>query len=306
MIKYIRHMVVFARVVETGSVSAAADKLGISKSVVSQQLKALERALGASLLNRSTRSQVLTDVGRAFYTQCRQIDEMASSAWGIARERQQLAMGAIHISAPSALIEPFVAPALGELVKQNEGIVPTLLSNDNRVNLIEDNIDLAIRVGEMPSSTYKQRKLGSFRDVLCASAGYLKKRAITPSWLYRQRGGNVDVNYVANNWQGVHIKHRLTHKKSRKAIRLGFTANRFCNSLPAVVEMVRAGCGFAFIPDFVFNRYKQSAGLVEVMPDYLCDSAVIYAVHAYSGGPPTLVTLAIEAIKKRIIENMGC
>jgi LysR family transcriptional regulator, transcriptional activator for aaeXAB operon len=305
MIKHIRHMVVFSHVVECGSVSAAATKLNVAKSVVSQQLKVLEGELGVALLNRSTRSNALTAAGKAFYAQCRQISDIANSAWTNARESQRLALGSICISAPNALIEPIIAPALGELVEQNEGIYPTLLSDDSRVHLLEDKVDLAIRVGRMTSSEYKQRKLGSFRDVLCASPGYLAKHGVTPAWLHDQQHRKVAVHYVANRWQGTHIQHRLTHKKSKKVIQLAFDANRLCNSLPAVVEMTRAGCGFAFIPDFVFNRYKQSQALVEVMPDYNCDSAAVYAVHAFNGGPPTIVNLVIEAIKNKIAAGMA-
>lgn len=304
MNKYVRHMLVFSHVVEAGSVSAAAARLKLSKSVISQQLKALEQELGVSLLNRNTRSQVLTSAGQDFYEQCQKINGIITDAWGSARESQKLALGTIRVSAPNALIEPFVAPALGRLVEHNDGITPTLLSDDNRAHLIRDEIDLAIRVGKMQSSEFKQRKLGSFRDVLCASPGYLDKHDITPKWLLEHQGKRVDVNYVANSWQGSHIKHKLTQVESGKSIKLIFNPNRLCNSLPAVVQMCRAGCGFAYIPDFVFNRYQDTQELVSVLPGYVCDSASIYAVHAYSGTPPTLVRLAIDAIRDTITEVM--
>lgn len=302
MIKYLRHMVVFAHVVEGQGISAAAEKLNVSKSVVSQQINALEQELGVSLMNRNTRSQVLTDAGEAFYEHCRKISQVATSAWETARESQQLAKGSIRISAPNALVEPIVAPAISRLVGQHEDIIPTLLCNDNRVHLIEENIDLAIRVGGMPSSDYKQRKLGSFSDLLCASPGYLEQRGITQQWLSKQGRSAIAVNYVANSWQGNHIKHRLTHRKSGKSLLLNFRANRMCNSLPAVIEMARAGCGLAFIPDFIFNRYERTKQLTAVMPDYRCESATIYAVHAYGSNVPTLVRLAIETIGKQVAE----
>jgi DNA-binding transcriptional LysR family regulator len=189
-------------------------------------------------------------------------------------------------------------------VEKNEGINPTLLGIDCRVNLIKEEIDLAIRIGEMPSSDYKQRKLGSFRDVLCASPGYLEKHGITQAKLLKQQSKAIDVNYIANSWQGAHIKHALSHKKNGKLAKLVFAANRMSNSLPAVISMTKAGCGLAFLPDFIFNRYKCSNELTEVMPDYLCELASVYAVHAYASTPPTLVRLVIEAIKNMMSESM--
>ncbi|MAS23921.1 MULTISPECIES: LysR family transcriptional regulator [unclassified Thalassolituus] len=299
-IHYLRHMVVFSHIVEGGSVSRAAEILGISKSVVSEQLKALEKELGVTLLNRNTRSQAVTAAGQAFYQHCKSLNLIVSQAWGEVRSSQGQAKGSIRISAPNALIEPIVAPALGRLVEQHEGITPTLLGSDVQVNLIRDEINLAIRVGRMPDSDYKQRKIGEFRDVLCASPEFFARNGISQNSLREQSGKKLKMNYVANSWQGTHITHRLSEKGSGRQVELSFGANRMCNSLPAVVEMVRAGCGFAYIPDFVFRKYQQTGELTEAMPDFLCEAAPVYAVHAYSGDMPILVRMAIEAISSRL------
>ncbi|MFA6051417.1 MAG: LysR family transcriptional regulator [Methylobacter sp.] len=302
MIKYMRHMVIFSHIVETGGISAAATELKLSKSVISQQLKSLEHELGVSLLNRSTRQQVLTPAGQSFYQQCKQVNEIALQAWDNAREAQQLALGSIRISAPNALMEPIVAPAIGGLVERHEGITPTLISDDCRVDLIKDKIDLAIRVGGMPSSDYKQRKLGSFKDVLCASPGYIEKHNITSQLL---SGGNAkypEFNYVSNSWQGAHIQHTFSHKITKEPLKLSFTANRLCNSLPAVIAMAKAGSGLALIPDFVLNKHRQN--LIAVLPDFESEAVPIYAVYAFANTPPTLVRLSIEAIKQEIEKSM--
>jgi len=299
MIKYMRHMVIFSHIVEMGGISAAAIQLKLSKSVISQQLKSLENELGVSLLNRSTRQQVLTPAGQLFYKQCKQVNEIALQAWENAREVQKLALGSIRISAPNALMEPIVAPAISELVERHEGITPTLISEDRRVNLIDDKIDLAIRVGEMPSCDYKQRKLGYFKDVLCAAPDYVEKHNITSQLL---SGSYPKLNYVSNSWQGVRIQHTLLHKITKEPIKLSFTANRICNSLPVVITMAKAGSGLALIPDFVFKKHRPS--LIEVLPDFECKAVPIFAVHAFANTPPTVVRLAIEAVKLEIEKYM--
>lgn len=303
MIKHIRHMVIFSHIVETGGISATATKLRLSKSVISQQLKSLERELGVSLLNRSTRQQVLTPAGQSFYKYCKQVNEIALHAWGNAREAQQLAIGSIRINAPNALMGPIVAPAIGRLVEQYEGITPTLISDDRRVDLIKDEIDLAIRVGEMPSCDYKQRRLGYFKDVLCAAPSYIEKHNITSQLLSGGNGKYPELNYVSNSWQGAHIQHTLFHKITKESIKLSFTANRLCNSLPAVIAMAQAGSGLALIPDFVLNQHRQ--GLTEVLPGFECKAVPIFAVHAFANTPPTLVRLSIDAIKQEIANCMN-
>lgn len=304
MNKHLRHMLVFSTIVESGSISGAATQLGLAKSVVSQHLKKLEQELGISLLNRSTRTQALTPAGQVFYQHCQQLQSIVQQAWQEARDSQRLALGTLRISAPNALIGPIVAPAIGELVSRHAGIQPTLLGNDARVNLMEDKIDLAIRVGKMPSSEYRQRKIGGFYDVLCASPDHLQRHPFIPQRLSGTQPAMPEVDYVANSWQGVHIQHLLKHKTSKEVIQLSFNATRQCNSLPAVVAMAVAGCGLAFIPDFVFNPHKQRRELIEVLPDYECEFAPIYAVHAYAGPPPTLVRLAIDAIKQRLEQSI--
>lgn len=300
MNKHIRHMMVFSQIVDSGGISGAASHLGISKSVVSQHLKTLEEELGLKLLNRSTRRQALTSAGQLFYTRCREMNDVVSQAWKEARDSQKLALGTLRISAPHALVGSIVAPAIGELVRANGGIQPVLLGNDNRVNLIEDKIDLAIRVGKMPDSDYKQRKIGGFHDVLCASPEYLQEHGISQERMIEASQSLQSVDYVANSWQGTYITHLLKHKETRKEIKLSFAASRQCNSLPAVVAMTLAGCGLAFIPDFVFTPLKQSGALIEVLPAYACEYAPVYAVHTYASNPPTLVRLAIDAIKQRL------
>ncbi len=305
MDKHIRHMLFFTEIVDAGSISGAATRLGISKSVVSQHLKTLELELGLTLLTRNTRRQALTAAGQLFYTRCREMHDVVQQAWQEARDQQQLAVGALRISAPNALIGPIVAPAIGNLVREHTGIQPVLMGNDSRVNLIEDKIDLAIRVGKMPSSEYKQKKIGGFHDVLCASPAYLKQCNISPEAMLTNSLSMQSVDYVANSWQGTHITHLLMHTQTREEVKLSFTANRKCNSLPAVVALARAGCGLAFIPDFVFRPYQQCGDLVPVFPEHVCEYAAIYAVYADKGSPSTLVRMAIDAIRKTLSESLA-
>ncbi|MRI33536.1 LysR family transcriptional regulator [Endozoicomonas sp. OPT23] len=300
--KYLRHMAVFASIVESGSITAAAEAEGLSKSVISQQLKDLEQALGVVLLNRTTRAHNLTPAGKDFYQQCRQITALGQQAWQQAQNNLENPRGPIRISAPQALIEPLVTPAIGQLIRKNPSIIPTILSEDHRTDLLQQDIDLAVRVGEMPDSDYIQKKLGSFREVLCAASSYVREHQIEIDQLPVSGHKNCQLDYIANSWQGSQPTHALLNRKSSDSIQLKFKANRFCNSLTTVVGMVRAGAGIALLPDFIFKPLQQQGLLIDLFPDYDLPEVPVYAVHAYGQSPSLLLKLSLETLKSKMDE----
>ncbi len=295
--KYLRHMAVFANIVESGSITTAAEAEGLSKSVISQQLKDLEQALGVILLNRTTRAQNLTPAGREFYEQCREISHIGQQAWQQAQNNLETPRGPIRISAPHALIEPLITPAIGEIARQYSDIIPTILSEDHRTDLLQQDIDLAVRVGVMPDSDYIQKKLGSFREVLCATPSYLAENESVFNQLFSSIHSASQLSYIANSWQGSHPSHSLFSHKLNKAVSLTFKANRFCNSLTAVVGMVQSGAGVALLPDFVFQPLRQKNLLINLFPDYELPEVPVYAVHAYGKNPSLLLQKCLKTLK---------
>jgi len=296
MIKYLRHMVVFYHIVDSGSVSAAADRLGLSKSVISQQLKDLETELGVTLLNRNTRKQALTNAGEAFFNECLKLNQIATNAWDSVTQVSETVSGNIRISAPNAFIDFLVAPAMSRLLKSHPELKPELFGDDQRVDLVQQQIDLAIRVGALPSSDYKQRRIGSFRDVLCGSPEYIAQSKVRDQISLLDGCNPINACYIANTWQGKKIQHTLVHDRTGDLIQLSFEANRICNSLPTVISLVRSGCGLAFIPDFIYAQHKDV--LVEAFPGYRSDLVPIFALYPHSGQPPMAVKVSIEAVKE--------
>ena len=294
---YLRHMMVFARVVETGSISAAALDLDISKSVVSQQLKALEVELGVTLLKRTTRQQTLTPVGREFFQQCQKISDITQQAWQDVRDSQIEPKGSITISAPHALIDKIIAPAIGSMVNRYPGITPTILANDHRVQLVETKTDLAIRVGNMPPSDYRQRLIGQFHEVLCASPEYIQQERLSATQLIKDPDRLLTCDYVANIWEGKNISHKLRHKSTNEIVELSFRASRFNDSINSVVSMVRHGAGIALVPDFLFYSFQNTSELQAIFPNHTKSPVPVYAVHAYGKTPTLNMKLCIDFIK---------
>lgn len=296
MLNQSRHIQIYCQIVEAGGISKAAEALEVSKSVISQHLKALEQELGVSLLNRTTRRQTLTPVGKEFYQQCKQINQLTKQAWQQAQAAQEVAKGIVTITAPHALMDSVVAPAIGELLIEHPLIKPVLIADDQRQDLIKNNIDIAVRVGKLPDSDYRQVKLGEFRDVLCASQSYIDKHfgdsPVTECIEWSA------INYIANDWQGSHVNHQLTHVQSKdKLLNLSFTPQRRANSLPTVVSLVKAGAGIALLPQFIV---AQESALMKVVADYQLPPNEVFALHAYSSGKPKAVELAIGAINDKM------
>lgn len=133
----LRQMSAFAHIVEAGSISAAAEQLGLSKSVVSQHLKLLEDELGVTLLKRTTRRQSLTEAGNTFYLQCKQINDLANSAWTTAKDLQMIPQGKLRITAPNALMANLITPVIAEMMQAYPQLQPELISSDVQLDLMQ-------------------------------------------------------------------------------------------------------------------------------------------------------------------------
>lgn len=280
----LRQMSIFAHIVEQGSVSAAADKLDLSKSVVSQHLKALEHELGATLLKRTTRRQTLTELGEQFYLSCQNINSIADQAWSATRQQQAEPAGRIRITAPHALMDTLVAPVIAELLKQYPKLRPELINDDQRLDFMQHDIDLAIRVGNSPDSNLKQKRIGQFRDVLCGNAAMLGKPLEA-------------LPYIANSWQGEQYVH---HFQSSSGDVIPFTSQANCmsNSFHSCLALIRAGAGIGLIPDFYLEQ--TSTDIVNLTPQWTLPNNTVYALTAFTAHPPIAVQKSIEMLANRL------
>ena len=178
----LRRMAVFARVVEARSISAAARELGMSPSAVSQQLRALERELAVVLLHRSTRRLTLSEAGQVFYEGCAAMTLAARQAEIRLAELRDELVGELRVAAPAGLAARHLA-ALATLLKAHPRLRLRLFADDERIDLIESRIDLAIRVAHpqrMLDSSLVARPLADLQEVLIAAPGYLAQRG-TPA-----------------------------------------------------------------------------------------------------------------------------
>lgn len=166
-------MVVFVKAVESGSFAAAADALELSAPMVGKHVRQLEQQLGVTLLNRSTRRQSLTEVGRNYYERCKIVLAEVEAADTIARESRQLAQGHLRISASINYGTHCLAPVLAGYRSRHPLVTLGLELSDSVVDVIVDGYDAVFRVGTLPDSGLRALSLAPYRMVACAAPAYL-------------------------------------------------------------------------------------------------------------------------------------
>src|SRR5271169_6668672 len=171
-------MSVLVSVVETGSFSAASRKLGAPLPTVSRKVSELEAHLNTRLLIRSTRRLTLTDAGAAYVAACKRILEQVGDAERAASGEYRSPRGDLVVTAPIVFGRLHVLPAIDELLATYREIDVRLVLSDRNVHLIDDHVDLAVRIGALPDSSMVATRVGSVRRVVCASPAYLAEHGI--------------------------------------------------------------------------------------------------------------------------------
>ena len=182
-------LVLFSQIEKLGSLSAAAQLLGISRSSVSKQLAALEKKIGSRLFNRTTRKIVLTDVGRQVLKEAHKVELALQAIEHISEDSQSVIAGDINVSCASAQGRIHLVPLLTQFLERYPQVKVNLQLEDRFIDMVAENIDVSIRIGSLPDSTLIARKLGDLKGVLCASPEYLSKAPAlkTPNDLLHHR-----------------------------------------------------------------------------------------------------------------------
>lgn len=168
-------IVAFVRVVEAHSFVAAAQTLGMSPSAISKAVTRLEERLGARLLNRTTRSLSLTDLGTNFYDRAREALGQLDQAESEVSESRGIPRGRLRVDVPVSLGRLLIVPALPRFHRQNPELTIQMSMNDRVLDLVQEGIDAALRVGPLSDSSLIARRVGSFRAVTCASPEFIEQ-----------------------------------------------------------------------------------------------------------------------------------
>lgn len=266
-------MEAFTRVVEMGGFTEAAKKIGLSKSAVSKHVAALETRLGARLLNRTTRRVSPTEIGLAYYDKAIEVLSAAKDADAMATAMQGAPTGELKISAPLSFGLKYVAPALASFLKAYPDVAARLEFDDKVVELVAGGFDMAIRIGDLPDSSMKARKLAETDVNLCASPAYLREHG-SPAGLEDLTAH--ELLHYSNLSSGNHW--RLRSKGGEE--RLVRSSGRLTvNNGDALIQAALDGVGVCSSPNFICASHLASGDLVEILREHRPPPLGIYAVY---------------------------
>lgn len=272
----IEEIQVFVQIVDSATITAAAEQLKLAKSAVSRRLSELEARLGVELFHRTTRKMSLTDSGHAFYQRCLQIlDDLAEAEYSVSQLHREI-RGGIKVAAPLSFGLMHVGPALIEFQQQHPGIKFDIDFNDREVDLIQEGFDVGIRIAELKDSSLIARKLAELSLTVCASPEYIRKHGEPGSPEDLQQHACISYSYLSrpDRWEFLDQQGKPVSVNINKTI----TANNGSFMRDAAV----AGLGIIRQPTFIAYEYIANGMLVPVLQDYK-----ITPINAYAIYPPT-------------------
>jgi DNA-binding transcriptional LysR family regulator len=274
----------FIRVVETGSFSKASADLGITQPTATKHVAALEKRLGARLLHRSTRGVTPTEVGAAYYDKCKAIARQLEDADNLAALMQSRVRGTLRISTSVAFGRRVLVPMVLRFMQQHPELQVDLSFEDRYVNLVEQGVDLAIRMGRLADSSLGARYLGMNHWVLVGAPAYLREHGTptTPAELARHAA------LVYSTVQGDDLWHFTGADGQAQAINVRGPLRS--NNLSALLAAARDGMGLAVLPRYVAQESLRAGQVLQLLPGWSLPSQEMHAVYPSPRLVPTKVS----------------
>ena len=287
----------FIRIVETGSLTAAADALDVSQPSMVRTLAALERELGVRLLNRTTRRMSLTDEGRDYLERARQIVAAVEDAQHSLSARRSTPRGRLRVASSVSFGRTFVAPVVAEYLSEHPEVNIELLLLDRVIDLVEEGMDVAVRVARLPDSSMIAHGIGEVRRVVVASPALLKAAGNPkrPADLRDQRCVSFTSVVSPSHWD---------FHDGRKVVHLPVRSSLVTNQIDAAVQSCVHGVGFGRFFDYhVLNEIK-AGRLVRVMQKFegaAVPTSIIYpSARHQSPNVRSFVDFAQARLKERL------
>lgn len=276
-------MALFVRIVEDGSLTAAGRSLGLPKATVSRRLALLEASIGAPLLMRSTRALSLTDTGRRFFDRVQPIVREAEAAQSEVRTATTEPSGMLRVTAPVAFGEAIIAPRLVRFLEQYPRIRADLHFSDDRVNIIGEGFDLAIRMGELADSDLVSRRLAEMPIVIVAAPSYVAAH------------GNPETVSDLRCHTAILTHRTLDHwDVGGEVMRVSW---RVCTGNVTVTrDAVRAGLGMTRLPEFFVSEDLATGRLVRLLPGSELPKRPVTALYPRSIVPSPALRIFLDAL----------
>lgn len=270
-------MRIFVMVVQNGSLSSAGRVIGMSPASISRYINALEDGIGSRLLNRSSRKLALTEAGQIYFKYTERVLRDLDEAGSLISEIQGSPRGTLRVHSRLLVGTQMIVPALPEFMRRYPDVKIDLMMSNSVIDLIEQNIDIDIRIGELPNSSLIAKKLLGSERVLCASPGYLKDAPPleTPGHLAAHRCLTYRLNMGSAEWSFTDAAGVATHIDVAGAFQTDFG--------PALRDMAVAGAGIALMPRWSVSEDIRNGTLIALLKDYRVNIGqfdyTVYAVY---------------------------
>ena len=287
-------METFSVVVETGSFTAAAEKLSLSKSFVSKQVSVLEQDLGSRLLYRTTRKLSLSEEGAQFYKHCKLIMNEAESAKAEIQDSQSAPKGKIRMTIPQSLI----ISGLGQLLLTFQAVHPDIeldvIASGRIENLVEEGIDIALRVGQLEDSSLISRRLAECSFQVVASPQYIERcgEPLQPSDLMQHNCLLYGNSRSSRGWPFTMPNGETFTVKAK--------GNLTSNDGTLVVDAMLNGLGIGFGPSFLFKKHIETGDLRLLLTDYCQQPTAISALYPLNRYLSRRVRLLIDYLAEHL------
>lgn len=282
----------FIEVVEGKGFSAAARRLGLSKSIVSRRIARLEADLGVRLISRTTRGVSPTDAGAEFKIRGQRILAELEEARDAVAQSGDSVVGTLRVAAPLSFIRQ-AAPVLAELSAAHPRLKLEAAYSDARIDLIADRFDCAIRIGSLPDSSLVARRLAPIGGILVASPAYLDRRG-RPATTDDLADHELLIRTAFNDSDVWRLQ------TGRKQVTVRVTGRFRADAGEALMAAAVAGLGIAALPTFLLHEDLSGGALERVLPDYEFPESALYLVR-----PPGPATGKVRALTDLLVERLG-
>jgi DNA-binding transcriptional LysR family regulator len=286
-------MRVLVAVADAGSLSAAGRALAMPLPTVSRKVSELEAALGARLLVRTTRHLSLTDAGRDYVAACRRILEDVGEAERGAAGEYRAPRGDLLVTAPVVFGRLHLVPVLVEFLQAYPEVSVRLVLGDRNLNLVDEHIDLALRIGALPDSSLVATAVGTVRHVVCGSPAYLARAGIPrrPHELRRHACVNFDALGAGDTWR---------FRASGRDLAVPVAPRLSVSTAEAAIDAAAAGLGLTRVLSYQAEAAVRAGTLAVVLESFEPEPLPVHLVHAARGRVPLKLRALLDAAAPRL------
>jgi DNA-binding transcriptional LysR family regulator len=288
-------MRVFVKVAETGGFAEAARKLHMSPPAVTRAIAFLEETIGAQLLLRTTRSVKLTDAGQRYLSDCQRLLADLADAEAAAAGSYTTPSGTLVVTAPVLFGQMHILPIVIDYLRLHASVSVQTLFLDRITNLVEEGMDVAVRVGHLPDSGLNAIRVGTIRRVVCGSPAYLAERGepLTPSEL-----AGHDVVAVVGAWPSLEWRFGRENKMT-----VTVHPQLLCNLNEAAIEAASRGCGLIRVLSYQVAGAIAEGRLKAVLTEFEEGPLPVHLVHAGGRSPSAKIRSFLDFAAERLRQN---